>query len=400
MKLPITIFLAIVLALCSPLLATARSLSDGTFKVWVFSDPHVGTDIKKGYESMAEAIRQSESAQTGHNSSPEFDWDIAICLGDFAGGFDAPSDEEGAEVVRQFSALKSHRREQIYSIAGNHDAAKHNEPNQSWFRKWIDPMGENTQFSNVDSARRPYPVFGTWERYSFKVGNALFLLMSDRNDLPPPVGRGPIDDTINRGGYPAGAVTSMTFAWWKELVELNPNSIIISGHHHMLKDTTSASGEWGGFTIREDGSKRPLYHGYNSSGAPIGASYLYFLDETPDAQVFEKYLDKNNSAIDVWLGAHTHLSLARSTDGRSYLERKWGATFINVAALSKHHNPLVVPPSSRLLTFTEGSDQLRVQYYLHTNDYYYPGWYVNAEATIQLRKPFTFTTNDYAFKGY
>ena len=373
---------------CLPLLAIAQADEERTFKVWVFSDPHVGTDIEEGYESLAEALRQSETGKTGHNSSPAFDWDIALCLGDFAGGFEAPEDQEGAEVVRQFQALKYHRREQVYSIAGNHDATKHDEQTQWWFRKWIDPTGENTRHSEVDASRRPYPISGSWERYSFRVGNILFLLMSDRNDFPPPVGRGPIDDTINRGGYPAGAVTAATFNWWQQQVEQNPDSIIISGHHHMLKDTTSASGEWGGFTTQADGSKRPLYHGYNTSGAPIGASYLYFLDDKPDAQVFEHYLEQHTGAIDVWLGAHTHLSLARSIDGRGYLEQKWGVTFINAAALSKHHNPLVVPPSSRLLTFTEGSDQLRVQYYLHTNDYYYPGWYEEAEATVQLSKPF------------
>ena len=151
-------------------------------------------------------------------------------------------------------------------------------------------------------------------------------MMSDRNDLPPPVGRGPIDESVNRGGYPAGAVTSETYSWWKKSVEANPDSIVISTHHHMLKDTTSASGEWGGFTLGKDGRRRPLYHGYNSSGAPIGASYLYFLDDTPDAQAFERYLGEHNRAIDLWLGAHTHLSPGRSSDGRGHIE-KMGSDF-------------------------------------------------------------------------
>jgi hypothetical protein len=361
-----------------------------TFKVWVFSDMHVGTDILHGVESLAEAIRQSEEGMDGINPAPPMDWDIGICLGDFAGGFEAPEDPEGEEVVRQFAALASHNREDIYCIAGNHDATTHEDAEtQWWFRKWIDPAGENTRYSGVVASKRPYPVTGSWERYSFRVGNILFLMMSDRNDLPPPVGRGPIDDTANRGGYPAGAVTSETFSWWQQQIEDNPGAIIVSGHHHMLKDTTNASGEWGGFTTRADGSKRPLYHGYNSSGAPIGASYLYFLDDKPDAQAFEGYLDQNNQAIDLWLGAHTHLSLARSSDGRSAVEQKWGVTFVNAAALSMYHNPLIVAPSSRLLTFTEGSDELRIQYYLHTNDYFYPGWYADEEVTVKLSKPFT-----------
>lgn len=356
------------------------------FRVWVFGDPHVGTDIEHGRESLGDAIRQSEFG--GDKGGTPFDWDIAISLGDFAGGFGVPTDEEGEEIVKQFSALKKHRREDVYCLAGNHDATVHTEPTQWWFRKWVDPMGENTAFSGVDDSKRPYKPEGSWERYSFKVGNLLFLIMSDRNDLPPPIGRGKIDSSDEVGGYPAGAVTGETFNWWKQSVESNSDSIVISAHHHMLKETTTGSGAWEGFTRREDGSWRSLYHGYHKNGAPEGASYLYFVDGKPDAQAFEQYLTANNNATDVWLGAHTHLSPARNTGGRSYIERKWGVNFINSAALSLYHNPLTVPPSSRLLTFTEGSDQLKVQYYLHTNDFYYQGWYADAETTVQLNKAF------------
>ena len=139
-------------------------------------------------------------------------------------------------MVRQFGALRYHRREQIYGLAGNHDATFAHEETQWWFRKWIDPTGEHTAHSGVDPEKRPYAVEGTWERYAFRVGNLLFLMMSDRNDVGPPVGRG------ERGGYPAGAVTSETFAWWKAQVEANPDAIIVSAHHHMLKETTVASG--------------------------------------------------------------------------------------------------------------------------------------------------------------
>jgi hypothetical protein len=43
-------------------------------------------------------------------------------------------------------------------------------------------MGENSEFSGVDPDRRKYPVHGTWERYSFRVGNMLFSMMSDINE--------------------------------------------------------------------------------------------------------------------------------------------------------------------------------------------------------------------------
>ena len=55
-----------------------------TFKLWVTSDAHVGTDFRlKKRESLAEAIRQSERG--GENGGPAFDWDIALHLGDFSG---------------------------------------------------------------------------------------------------------------------------------------------------------------------------------------------------------------------------------------------------------------------------------------------------------------------------
>ena len=177
------------------------------FHLWACGDSHVGTDIKKGRESLAKAIRQSEFGDEKLNAPP-FEWDIAIHVGDLAGGQGAPDDNEGREVVKQYGELKKHRREDIYDLAGNHDASGPDEETQWWFKKWVDPTGENTATSGVDPAKRRYPVTGTWERYSFRVGNLLFLIMSDRNDGGPPRGR------AKNGGYPAGAVMSETFEWW------------------------------------------------------------------------------------------------------------------------------------------------------------------------------------------
>ena len=248
------------------------------FRLWATSDCHVGTDIQHGYESLAEAIRHSEFG--GAEGGPSFEWDVGMHLGDFSGTQLSPDDAEGRELVRQFGELKNHQREQIYTLAGNHDATHHDEPTQWWIRKWVDPTGENTEHSGVDPSRMPYPVDGTWERYSFRAGNLLLLMMSDRNDFPPPVGRG------ERGGYPAGAVTGETFDWWKSMVVDNPDSIIISAHHHMLKETTVASGSYEGLTRDDDGNLKSHYHGYFPAGGPEGTSYLYFVDDKPDAQAF------------------------------------------------------------------------------------------------------------------
>jgi len=350
------------------------------FRLWACCCAHVGTDLRaSGRESLAEAIRQTE------NDSSGFEWDIAVHLGDLSGSQTPPEDEEGKEVVRQFSSLKKHAREHFYNIAGNHDAS----PNQRWFRRWVDPLGENTRFSLVDASKRPYPIEGTWERYSFRVGNILFLMMSDRNDLEPPVGRLITRKDEQHGGYPAGAVTSETFSWWRRKVEENPDAIIITAHHHMLKETTVASGPWEGFERDEGGRWRPHYHGYFANGAPEGASYLYFVDRKRDAQAFERYLAAHPGAIDLWLGGHTHTYPDDNKGGRSHIERKWGVNFINVAALTRHHGRKeLCIPMSRLLTFKEGAKECRVQCYLHTSDYAPQGWYTPAERVLRLSKPF------------
>ncbi len=350
-------------------------------RLWAMGCAHVGTDWRRARrESLADAIRQSELG--GKHGGPPFAWDAALHLGDLSGTQGSPDAAEGRLVVRQFAAAKTHRREDFYNLVGNHDASGPGEPTQGWFRKWVDPTGRSTKFSGVHADRRPHPVEGTWERYAFRVGNLLVLMMGDRNDLAPPIGRG------KRGGYPAGAVTGETFAWWRKMVEANRDAIIISAHHHMLKETTVASGPWGGFRKAADGSWKPRYHGYFPAGAPQGASYLYFVDGKPDAQAFEKYLAAHPGAIALWLGGHTHTHPDDRAGGRSHVETKWGVHFINCAALTRWHGAAHSYPMSRLLTFTEGSRQVRVQCYLHTARHAPQGWYAKVERVLPLSKPF------------
>jgi len=375
--------------------------SADAFHLWVFSDAHVATDkavsaaIRNGMEftppagypeSLANALRQSEFGD--ELGGPSFRWDIALDLGDNAGLWDLPDDRQGQEVVRQFGALRHHVREQIYSVAGNHDASPGDAPSSLgkpanwWFRKWIDPLGESTATSGVDGAKRPYPVEGSWERYTFRVGNIRFLMMSDRNDLPYPVGR-----RATGGGSPAGAVTSETFAWWRRHVEAAQDDIVISCHHHMLRETTVASGDFEGVSRYPDGRYRHgRYHGVD--GAPEGASYLYFIDDEPKALRFETYLAEHPGAIALWLGGHTHTFPDDVVNGRSHVERKWQTNFVNCAQLSKYHSFVTCPPMSRHFTFAPGSSLARLRCYLHDDSVAPQGWYPSAERILDLGRPF------------
>ncbi|MCH8817930.1 MAG: metallophosphoesterase [Chloroflexi bacterium] len=345
------------------------------FVPWAMSDAHVGSDLGKGdgRRSLAEAIEQSEG-------SGGFDWDIALNLGDFSGTQTPPGDAEGREIVKQYGALKKHRREQVYDLVGNHDASGPSEPQQWWFKKWLDPAGDNTAHSGVDARRRPFPIDGTWERYSFEAGNLLFLMMGDRNDGGPPVGRDEV------GGYPAGAISSETFEWWRDQLASNRDKIVISAHHHMLKETTVGSADWEGVDN--------LYHGRFERGAPIGASYLYWVGGQPDTGVLEGVLadahDKGAPAMDLWLGAHTHAHPDDEFNGRSHVEKKWGVNFVNVAALTRWHmdRSRTGYPMSRVFEFTDGSPEVRVRCYLHTSQVAPRGWYAGAERTLKLRHAF------------
>jgi hypothetical protein len=362
-----------------------------TFQLWAFSDAHVGSDDKNGRKSLAEAIEQSEGG--GNEGGLPFDWDIAINAGDMSGAQGLPLDDEGEEIVHQFQTLRKHKREDIYDIGGNHDRSGLDQPDEWWFQKWLDPLGQHTQFSGVNPARRPYPIDGTWERYSFRVGNILFLMMSDRNEPSQKLGRGTL------GGHPSGVVSGETFAWWKRMVEANPESIIISVHHYVLKNITVASGEWEGVMKDENGNWKNRYHGYFEQGTPQGTSYLYWVDSKPDAQAFEKYLEAHPGAIQMWLGGHTHTNPDDTYGGKSHIEQKWDVHLLNVSPLTKYHSrrneelqclrcPTSATPMSRLISFVEGSNEVRVQCYLHTSQYAPQGWYPPAERTLKLAKAF------------
>jgi hypothetical protein len=360
-------------------LGRAHGAVPESFRVWVFSDAHVGSDEANGRESLATAIRQSEGPSG-------FDWDIALDLGDMSGAQGTPQDDEGREIVRQFGALSRHRREQIYDLSGNHDRSGLAEPQAWWWRKWIDPTGEHREFSHVDAAKRPYPITGTWERYSFRVGNLLFLMMSDINEPSQKVGRGTL------GGNPGGVVSGETFRWWQKNVEKNPSSIIISAHHYVLKNTTVASGEWEGMRRDASGAWQPWYHGYYPQGTPQGASFLYWVDSKPDSAAFENFLSAGTGHVDVWLGAHTHTNPDDTHGGKSHIERRWNTTFVNAAGLTRFHgSPDSLPnrvPRSWLFTFTEGSDEVTVRCYLHGDEFAPQGWYTKSDRVIKLSKAF------------
>lgn len=335
----------------------------------------MSADKKQGRDSLADAISQMER---------NTDWDIAINVGDFSASFGLPTEEEGAEIIRQFGALKKHRREDIYTICGNHDRNAPNEPEANWFRRWIDPMGENTAVSGVDLKRYRYPPVGTFERYHFDIGNIRFLMMSDVNEASQPKGRGEL------GGNPGGVVTRETFDWWVDQVEANhSDKIIVTAHHYLLKDTTVATGEWEGMKRDANGEWRTDYHGYYKDGTPQAASHLYWVGGSAGGGEFERWLDANPGKVDFWLGGHTHTNPDDCHGNKSHIETRYGGTtFVNVSALTRWFVKDHAMPHSRLFTFEDGSEHATIDCYMHSDEYRAEGIYPEKQRQVRLTKPF------------
>lgn len=68
---------------------------------------------------------------------------------------------------------------------------------------------------------------------------------------------------------------------------------------------------------------------------------------------------------------------------------KWGVHFVNAACLTRYHGGAVSVPQSRLIEFREGSRDLRVRCYMHSDEFMPEGWYNGAERTLKLKRPFT-----------
>lgn len=329
-----------------------------TFRVWVFGCSHLTRDIRNyGLQSLGRAIAHSESEDFGG-------WDIAIDLGDHCGGVDeTPTRKDGDEVVRQFGALRHHARESIYSVQGNHDREGPGQPKGWWFRRFVDPLSENTIISGVDSASRPYAIDGTWERYKFQVGNIVFLMMSDVT-RPETNMRGIL------GGDPGGVVSAETLEWWLDQVASyrNGSEIVITCHHYLPKNTTAGTGDYEGGTL-SNGVYVRLYHGPGKE--PKGSGRLHYIDEESDTTSFIDHLQAHQGDCAIWLGAHTHARPGTEINGRKLREELYGCHFVNCAALTKYHGAGKVQqyPRSRVFTFTDDSNEVVIRNWYHDTSY-------------------------------
>jgi len=363
--------------------------------VWLFGDPHISLG-STGYLPLESAIKDTKEGGTQGGES--FNWDIAVDAGDYISSQTCPTDAFGQALVDQYAGANADPNK-FYGVIGNHDASAND---ASWFEKWVDPLGQHTEYSGVSNENRPYPVDmendTTWDHYSFQVGNILYLMLGDHNYGGHPFGRD--CSGSSGGGSPAGSYSLETFNWWKDKVEANPDKIIITVAHHGLYDTTIYTGLGEG--VAEG------IHGNQSWADERGSSMVYAVggvtidnydanhEKVSEADWrgygFKKYLDDHPGAIDMWVFGHTHTHLypGKSFNGRSDIETVDDVHFINLGSLTiVHAGPEA--PFSRILELEDGSDTATLKTYLHTtawSGHPVEGFYDDVQRQLTLRHPF------------
>lgn len=300
--------------------------SNADLKIWLSGDAHLKQSVEVyDYNCLKQAITDIDEIG--------FDYDLALNVGDFDSAQAPPTwdsnDNEGVLVVDALTSSKLHDRAEIYCINGNHDAGN---GEMDWFEKYIDVLGVNKEFSKHDVSRQPYPITlmeeGAWHSYYITVGNLTIFMLSDRNSLPGPFGRGGM--TQGKGGYPAGTISKKTWEWFQAYVLANKDRNIFVCSHQGVRNTVMA-------TVDGDGK---LFHG--KTGFPDGGGSIYSIydEDEPEksvsgTDVIKDFFAANpDHSVSLWLSGHTHTRVGDTWQGRGIRHNEHGIEFLNVCALT------------------------------------------------------------------
>ncbi len=357
-----------------------------TFSLWATSDAHVIREANADSQDPLAVPRQSLAGAIEQAEGPEgFPYDIALHLGDLI-DFDYETEESYRTYIAQLA--KSHKgRHAWYHLGGNNDENSVLNDGVSidneYYRKVIDPTGEFPETSGVDNSKRPFPVTGTYERYHFDVGNMRYLVLSDRNDLPAPYGRG------EGGFYVDGAITLESFQWLVDQVIKNPDRILAVLCHHPLKNTTISSG------IDECWEQQYLC-GYdpNNRNKPesrlMGVLHQVYDVDPYDSPKFHNLLGQNIGVVDMWLSGHVHHRVEELYNGRGKYAHVFGGHHFNIGTLCRfRHHANIISAQSTLFSFTEGCEWFDSKVYIHDHPTLPAGFYAPEKRRLTLKKPFS-----------
>ena len=372
-------------------------------KLWALSDVHQGVNVG----NLVQAV-------TDFN---DFDYDVALNIGDDMGPDNGNSDDTGFEpFIDEFAGLSNgHTINDIYHIMGNSDATVKSAPEGKdfFFKKWCDPFGINTASSGV--TQRPYPITGTYDAYSFEIGNMIIIMISDSNWDDPPAGENGQDREDPDGRRAGGALTAEQWNFLKDTVAANQNKIIIVCTHQAIKDTTIGSG-WGEFI---DGHHVGRVPSRSESRDPdteqyqFQKGYIGFIENnqgsintsTGDSTITDEiktWLQSNGQFIDLWITGHYHTHIGETYAGRTRYEQVYNTNFLNIASVNhtlgwfdypsggtSPQNAQNVQSKSNLISID--GNNLNVKTYIHddpTTAAIPAGFYAPEEINITLKRSF------------
>jgi hypothetical protein len=318
------------------------------FRLALFGCNHELADYNNGRDSIAEGFKALSFNGILCN--------LAFMHGDYSSHqepIETPThDSDGTRVASKLNSL-SINRHNVYSVLGNHDWGK---LNCNWFRKWIDTFGENTASSGVNNSLRPYPIIrnGTEvDHYAIIVRNNLFLMIGDYNGVDSPIGRNSLVD----GGYPSGAMSRKAWDFMKAQIALHPTKNVFVHAHHLLKDTTIATGDNEGFNGNFHGTS-----GKQISSGRLDDIYDDSNQTSVSADEIITWMDNNSGKIFMWCGSHSHVEINQTYAGRGQYISKHGTHFLNVGALSRYHAGR--DSLARIMLFQNGSTELNIFQYV------------------------------------
>ncbi len=358
-------------------------ISNADLKIWLSGDAHLAQSIKVlNYNSLETPMRDMDDIG--------FYYDLALNVGDFDSAQKPPTwddnDPEGEAVVKALTSSGYHDRAEFYCINGNHDAG---DGQMNWFEKYIDVLGVNSEFSQNVADKRPFPITvmeeGAWHSYYIEIGNLVVLMLSDRNSIPGPYGRGGL--IHGKGGYPSGSISKKTWEWVQSVILANRDKNIFVCSHQGVRNTLIATGD------NEGG----VYHG--KSGLPEGRGSIYTIydEENPDRSlngtdvIKNFFADNPDHSVRLWMSGHTHTRVGTTSEGRGIRHREHGVDFLNICSLTSTwvgaRNGRV---DSRSWTCEITGDEVRLKCYVHLSvqEHIKRGFQDDLEFTVQLKFPF------------
>jgi hypothetical protein len=355
---------------------TSLTTTKDKFNIWLHSDAHQAAHIG----SLQLAVEQMDLQP----------WDISVGLGDWFASIG--QEQQGIDIVSELDNFTNHNISDVYRIGGNHDQTPESDPNGSdyYFKKYIDPLGDNPATSKVITANRPYPITGNYDSYHLEIGNMIIIMLGDRNDGPPPMGRDGLDTSLS-SRRASGGISTAQWNWFTNLVETNTDKIIIVCSHQAIKDTIIGSGfdEFFPAYNRDENYSYPSeLHGDVDEAKRAG--YIAYIEGVQSESTIDTWLTTNGQYIDMWFCGHYHEKINETWNGRGRYAQKYGTHFLDISSINWGYHIFYEEIPSKSYLANIQSNQLNLRCYIHEDKeaVYSVGFYDPYNLTISLKTEF------------